>query len=275
MCFTHTWPAPNAQRRMMFVVDDYKLLYCDIPKCGSTTFKTILGDLVMPVGYKYDMDFYTDVTGYRMYDDLSPTEQRKVMNEYFKMVVLRHPFDRLRSTYMDKLMLVDPDGNRTRNQYKDAIKEYLIEKGQVTEESFDLHKDILTFEQFLELVAQQKDNFKNIHWDSYWDLCSPCEFDYDLIIKLETVNDDVGQLYDYLRSINGSARLPEEPPRKHIRIVDKNANRLAVVSEMLQDMNDQLMENITMLYRKDLIWAGYGWNRERGAFCEVASLGCC
>ncbi|KAK2149795.1 hypothetical protein LSH36_436g03001 [Paralvinella palmiformis] len=275
ICHTHSWSPPEVTYRMLFVIEDYKLLYCDLPKCGSTTFKTILGDLVMPVGYDYDMNHFTDVTGYRMFDDLSKEEQEVVMKDYFKMIVLRHPLDRLRSTYMDKLMLVDPDGNRTRENYKKGIKQYLIEKGQVTEESFELHKDIMNFEQFLDLVSLQRANFKNIHWDTYWNLCSPCEFKYDLIIKLETLNDDVQGLYDYLRSVNSSARLPEVIPRTHIRIRDKNANRLSVVSDMLKDMNQDIITNITELYRKDMIWAGYDWNREDGAICKLGSRSCC
>jgi len=67
----------------------------------------------MPVGYDYDMNHFTDVTGYKMFDDLSKEEQEVVMKDYFKVIVFRHPLDRVGSTYMDKLMLVDADGNRS------------------------------------------------------------------------------------------------------------------------------------------------------------------
>ena len=134
-----------------------------------------------------------------------------------------------------------------RGYFQDAIKEYLIEKGQVTEGAFQLHKGILTLEQFIELALRQQDHFKNIHWDSYSNLCSPCDFKYDLIIKLESLKDDVPARYDYIQSVNSSASLPEISPQKHTRVEDKNANRLLLVSEMMEDMNQEVITNITEL----------------------------
>ena len=81
-------------------------------------------------------------------------------------------------------------------------------------------------------------------------------------------------LYDYLRSVNSSDRLPEAPPQKHVRISDPNVNRLRVVSDMLKDMNQDIITNITELYRKDIKWAGCDWNRD-GALCKLGSRSCC
>jgi hypothetical protein len=239
--------------------------------------KTLLLHLVAPEEYGMSHSHFHEDTGFRLFDRLSPEEQEKVANEYFKFTVVRHPLDRLRSAYGDKIAVNGKPGPLTKSNYMPQIKEYLRAKGHVTNTTFVLQNYLerkpLSLEQFFDLIQNQS-GFRNQHWETYMTICNPCVMKYDLIMKLETISDDIEELYSYLRSVNSSVHLPNMV-HVHSRIHEMDIDKLRLVSDLTRKIDPEIMRGIMKIYAKDLLWAGYGWNKRQGAVCAVGDKGCC
>ena len=271
-CQTPRYCNPTIDKRHIFVIDNYKLIYCDIPKVGSSSFKALFRNIV-PVNTTAPKSDYLQSTGFRAFHTLNAQEQNKVIKDYFKLIVLRHPLDRLRSALNDRLLEDGSGQENYRRNYQPVIKPFLISKGLTTEEEFDREKDKLNLEQFFELVAQNRTDFHNIHWESFWNLCEPCRFNYDLIIKLETVDSDIDQLYAYLRSVNRSVPLPKLSHRRD-RLIGET-DKLRLISELVKDIQPKIMEDIMNFLQYDLLFGGYTWDRKHGAKCNTGKNNCC
>ena len=55
-----------------------------------------------------------------------------------------------------------------------------------------------SFQEFLEALVDHSPNSipENEHWATYWRACFPCDIQYDFILKLETIQEDLKWLFD-------------------------------------------------------------------------------
>ena len=111
--------------------------------------------------------------------------------------MVRHPFERLLSAFRDK---IETHGNLPGKPYwnkawkmirlyrqKDVTPRPVPEKGL----NMPSKKPVpppLTFPEFLRSVARQ--DVGDEHWKPYFAQCTPCNVDYDLIGKFETLGED-------------------------------------------------------------------------------------
>jgi len=154
------------------VSNKLKAIYCSIPKNACTLFKSMM------VENSNDVNEF-DIKRENVHEYLlRKGKQADVYNynlssinhsDYFKFVILRNPFNRIVSAYLDKF------AKRPKPQQfaADMIKEIQTSQG----EKFDLHKSI-SFSQFINYLVSKKDKELNDHWRPQTFFLKDVIFDY-------------------------------------------------------------------------------------------------
>ena len=197
----------------MIVDHQHKVAYCYIAKNSCSTWKAILANITSGGKVKTSMshdelnDFHKDISKYGKYG-LTYEQYNDTLSTYTKLLIVRHPMDRLVSAYLDKVyrdkafkLFVMRIAERYRLK---KLMDYQIHTyGQfVTKPSF---------KEFLRMIVKQDSRLAtNEHWDQYFFRCNPCHIDYDYVLKVETMEHDMqmflSQVYN-IRSGVGETRI--------------------------------------------------------------------
>lgn len=174
------------------------VLYCSIPKVANTSLKTLLLSLNESHRGKYTestMHYYVySAMGlpfvlYRNQVNVSD------LVSAFKVMFVRHPFERLVSFYEDKTRRTVPTGKYFYYKYwNNAMARF---RGA---ENVDRKKDLITFEEFIDLLLSIRPSNYDLHWQRYSDRCEPCLVPYDFVGTLK----DVPVMYSALGMTNRS-----------------------------------------------------------------------
>ncbi|ROT71889.1 Carbohydrate sulfotransferase 11 [Penaeus vannamei] len=208
---------PPSNDHPLFLVHDRRnsLTYCPIYKAASTSWSILL--LQMAGVTKSEEENLQVLLEEVFPRKLRTTEYKRTRNTT-KFVVVRHPLDRLASTYRDK--------------YQNASKPwYYINYGQEMVRMFRSFPERLTkaevlglqyqvaakiqaghpvtlsgnpftnplgptFREFVLFVVASK--HADPHWMEFHRQCAVCNFDYDFIIKFENLRGESEQFLDYL-----------------------------------------------------------------------------
>jgi len=128
---------------------------------------------------------------------IKPREERNAFWETsLNIITVRNPFHRVVSAYREKFLTL----NRTKfsENYHKTVANEVQTLGRV------YRKDRLqqsrwfpepTFEDFVNFLVRSKSASANdIHWLPFTQHCEPCIYDYDVIVKLETLDSDMRYL---------------------------------------------------------------------------------
>jgi len=195
--------------------DHHNLAWCPIFKAASTTW--VKNFLILSGEMKLKSSLHGVV------DDVfaapkSKKQRTLQLKKSLKMLIVRHPLDRLLSAYRDKMLryrnpgdsylglqvcLVekypnlgpnDPDRSNTTAK---SCKTFMNE--ELKKEMKESHGNIThpTFTQFLLKVRDDLRSWKNpnksnvnLHWRPYWLQCGPCQVNYDVIMHTESLDLD-------------------------------------------------------------------------------------
>ncbi|CAH1774908.1 unnamed protein product [Owenia fusiformis] len=178
-------------------------IWCRIPKTGTTTFYRILktinmeseAKMINPYAIK-GLDARVDQEKY--FQELNTSLYKEIQN-YTKILITRDPISRLISAYFDKFFSIKPQFwclNR--------VKGFQMNRTQESPRYCPACN--ITFTDFLGFIANDTEDFDNIHWTPMYKLCNPCGLiQYDIISYLETYKQDV--LY-FLHEINAHIESP-------------------------------------------------------------------
>ncbi len=204
----------------------HKFLYFRIPKAANSTITSTLyrlqhGHTSPPDGKKIKSSFQHP-------DKLSRAEAATVKESYFKFSVVRNPYDRLLSAYLDKIK-----GNSLRQKRKVTNALKLPEDSEV---EFDL---------FLDYLEQHSGTLDDAHWAIQTDMIFMPLSELDFLGRMENLSTDLAKIVSTIFGIEDF-----EIERQTQRVTNARARR----HELL---NSNQIKRITEIYRKDFELLGY------------------
>ncbi|XP_042879036.1 carbohydrate sulfotransferase 8-like [Penaeus japonicus] len=176
----------------MYYNKRYELLVCAPPKAGCSSMKRHLLRLAgvpetIPVhsGKARSAISVRRQLGNNLKAVLESPSATRVM-------VARHPLDRLVSGYRDKLN----NGGPVTGQWADHLTNYRTSRG------LDTGNMTMTFREYLEMVVYTMETLGrgkvNRHYCPTTLLCSPCSVHYDYIFHTDTLTEDLQFIVDKL-----------------------------------------------------------------------------
>ena len=192
----------------ILISDKHKLLYCYIPKVSSTTWKTAflylngefhLGEH-LPKGIIHQRT--TNLAKYARQKNLTFDELRMRLDTYTSFLFVRNPFIRALSAYRHKFLT--HDGPLVIRLYESKMKEYGRQTHQVNngkpetnEASSQEEHTRVTFPEFVKFLSDHTERmYFDEHWAPFSDICAPCQMNYTIIGKLETIETDARFIFD-------------------------------------------------------------------------------
>ena len=207
VCAAHNIRKTNPTFTKQMIVDHrHKVLYCYVPKAACSSWKHVLCQL-MKEGVSKTRDellkerqsqswpggnIHSSLTecGLQYARQLSEDQIQQVISSYTKIITVRHPFERLKSVYRDKLY-VDPSAPYRQCQACTVWGRTILKRYPQNHTQTDLFTGRgVTMDQFLEYTFSQDEP----HWMEENRLCHPCQMQYDYILKMDTLEQDAEQV---------------------------------------------------------------------------------
>ena len=217
---------PQLVRERLIVDESRKLIYCPIPKAGSSNWKRIFVKLLNPE-FEETEDLL-DIRGVHHIElptlsSFSPSQQAQFLKSFEKFVWVRHPFERILSAFHNKLEHPFSDEFQMRYGRK-IVKNF---RPHASEDSLD-HGNDVSITEFIKYLVKtglfcaynalayayvDPAKFNN-HWMRYWDLCAPCHVNYDFIGTAENYADEAAL---FVNRHNINVTFPEHEARTTIQ----------------------------------------------------------
>ncbi|XP_022109257.1 carbohydrate sulfotransferase 9-like isoform X2 [Acanthaster planci] len=230
ICRQHPLAAQEVRHAsQVFILEKTKILYCSLPKTGSTNWKRafmVLEGVRSNVANisAYDAHWQND---FELLAHTHLLDRLRSHSLYTKFLHVRHPFARLISAYRDKI-----SGEATREgqdpKFTD-IAVYIVRKYRkgAGGEDFDPNTIHVTWGEWIQYLTDPTELSRfDPHWREMYKLCLPCRVNYDVVAKLETVESDSRFLLNYLElkqlSFPSSAhRYPSHDEKKGDKLVEQ------------------------------------------------------
>ncbi|XP_075215151.1 carbohydrate sulfotransferase 11-like [Lycorma delicatula] len=233
----------------------YHLIWCNVFKAASTSWMYNFNVLA---GYKPVFLRRSNVVplqlARRRYPRPSLSELQAALNDSLAFLIVRHPFERLLSAYRDKIQYALPNtphqklGNDIIQKYRHTKKS---KSAKILKSRPTNNPRWPTFPEFVQYLVdvQHKGDSLDMHWIPMTEFCTPCQIDFDVIAKFETLQED----QKYLIDIAGV--------RNIIKPEWKNPSKGRVTKELMNNYYSQLtitqMLQLYNIYRFDFELFGY------------------
>nr|XP_045581802.1 carbohydrate sulfotransferase 11-like [Procambarus clarkii] len=243
----------------MYYVPNEDFVYCKVPKSGSSTWVYNL----LKLANAPDDQLSSDIGLHRLlrdyYPKMSSSKMKRAFKKSFKLLVVRHPFERILSAYRDKLEnyqrdLMFRDGYYHTMYGKSIVRVYRSEADRSL-----ANRTEPTWREFVRYLINSPSSKFDEHWKPIYSLCSPCVVKYNVIAKMETFSEDTQYVINQLGLED----------RLHVewihRTADTRTSDIAITyfSQLTLNQIDQLYAK----YRLDFELFGY----DSEAYREMAS----
>ncbi|KAH0617759.1 hypothetical protein JD844_016321 [Phrynosoma platyrhinos] len=233
----------------IYVEEQHKLLYCEVPKAGCSNWKRVL--MVLSGLAKSAANISHDAVHYGKHlkkldsYDLKGIHMR--LKTYTKVIFVRDPMERLVSAFRDKF-------EHPNSYYHPVFGKAIIKKYRLNADRDALKTGSgVRFKEFIQyLLDSHRPVGMDTHWEQINKLCYPCVIGYDFIGKFETLEEDANY---FLRLIGA----PEElafPNFKDRHSTDKRTNS-EVVRKYLEEIPESERQQTYDLYYLDYLMFNY------------------
>ena len=250
----------NVKRKVQpifYVLERQKLLYCHITKVAGTSLKILMlqaaGSDLRNVTMRVHQPGFMKNHGVRMLMSYTREEQNYMLDNYYKVMVVKHPFSRLVSMWNDKFVPMDNPWHKLGREILNKVRG----NNRTYQGSYWSKRP--RFHELIKYLAAT--NLTNNHWKSYERFCHPCSVHWDAILRTETLLRESHLLLDKLnltRDINQSIPLIHSHT-EHTQDLYKISSHLPV----FKDVTENDMRHVLATYGPDLERFGYTWDHSR------------
>lgn len=253
MCRKMNWtlgqlPTDPIAYKFLVVDDQHKMIYCKIPKTGTTTFLALLAHSAAgrTLNETNSKNFSGKVvqhpkvlheSGIRFLSEYKLEEIHWRLKHYWKFLAVRHPLTRLHSAWVNCYTI----GNKS-----DPLPQMVPQYKKISN---------MTWETFVQLVATES-SFRNMHWQTYDSRCFPCGISYDHIVKLETLDNDIETVLSKLKGPYSSAH---SIPHNNRQQTDSPEKQLILLKTLYRSFSEDIMNGLFKRYEQDFSLFGYDW----------------
>ncbi|XP_023320429.1 carbohydrate sulfotransferase 11 [Eurytemora carolleeae] len=200
-----------------FLEKTHELLWCKVPKAASTSwlyaFLKMANVLEDEIPEDNGMGLHALLR--EKYPLLAKNLFKKYIPSALKFLVVRHPFERLMSAYMDKLNNYNRDVKYRGGYYHAMYGGEIVDKYREKYSQRFPHHPMFkrkepSFVEFVHFLIENPVEKFDEHWKPIFLLCPPCHFNFDIIVKMETFSRDTDFLLK-MKNLEGNVSLK----RKH------------------------------------------------------------
>merc|ERR1719431_1066134 len=246
----------KTSHHQFFVQKEHGLMWCKVPKAASTSWLHAFLQLarVPPGQIPEDNGMGLHAFLRDKYPLLSKNLNKQFMPKSIKFVVVRHPFERIMSAYMDKLHSYERD-LRYRGGYYYAMygSDIVAKLRPKYQERFPKNPLFMrkepSFVEFVEYLVETSVTKYDEHWRPMFLLCPPCHFKFDVIAKMETFDRDTGFIL-HQRDLEGRVSLR----KKHSVSGEKEGDQTRT---LFSQLSKHMVRALHDKYRLDFEMFGY------------------
>ena len=245
--------ASNPESYTRILVDDrHKIIYCPVGKTGSTSIKAMMISQSKTTDFELQLKFkkvhnpdFQKKHGTKQLMNYPIEDIREKLRTYRKLIVVRHPLERIISAYKDKFIMTTYGYQRVING---DISQYSDQTGHINAIGF-----INMLAQSIEARSTDIFDYTNHHWNLQHNACHVCNVQYDYIAKTETLSSD----QKYILDLFGASELP------HGNTASAEMPALPTVPELLHTLSKDVIKVLMDNYRLDFDMFGYAVNITR------------
>ncbi|XP_078353663.1 carbohydrate sulfotransferase 11-like [Oculina patagonica] len=167
----HKEPSEEGLKHL-FVFEKYKLMFCLVPKVATRQWMPLLGG---PGAYGPTVNQF-------------PSEKaQQMLQNFYKFMFVREPFERLLSAYKDKYVHPRPVD---KDPYITVYGRKIIQNFRPNASKADLQSGYgVKWPEFVEYIVNGGEK-EDWHWKTYEDICGFCDIKYDFIGHYENLEED-------------------------------------------------------------------------------------
>ena len=255
----------------LLVDEEHRVLYCYAGKVGSSTFKSLFIRHSSEFVRKHGTDASKLPRGLRLHSEetwrkfslrsiksYSVPEARQMLQDFRKILTVRHPMARVHSFYKDKL-------RKSSKQQQHCFYIFAHLANLVNNRTHDVTNgtkcDVtFSFADFAEYFAQNPFLLRDGHLQPVVARCKPCLITYDYIFRLETAKRDQKFLLENIFRAGFSGELMHENKRSSRRPQKKNEADKQKFNQEIPDvsaLNKLVFDKIQSYYAQDSHIFGY------------------
>ena len=266
----------------LLVNQTHRVLFCLVEKCGNTNVRMlflIAGHLVPEIiATKSRSEFRKYIQKYN--SNLTTGNSLKLNNEtiesviqyYFKMVIIRHPLERLLSAYREKVNCTvsrpeeitdDPELKYSNDLALDIFRKVNSVRYKQWLDNRNMEHRV-TFSDFIQFVVDEPNEKLNIHFMPVINLCLPCAVRYNFYGNIKHYNQDAKILLAKLGS-----KLEDIPGSDHGMHTKETTSILHhSYSQLSQDLKEQLFRD----WYSELEFYYYLYPEERNSHKSILNV---
>uniref|UniRef100_A0A2A4JZE3 Carbohydrate sulfotransferase n=1 Tax=Heliothis virescens TaxID=7102 RepID=A0A2A4JZE3_HELVI len=226
---------PNAWE---FLINrQYHVIWCNIFKAASTSWMYNFNLMANYTAAFLDKTQEVPLQLARRKYARPTTEMiKKAQGDSITFLIVRHPLERLASAYNDKIVHAWP------KSFHDKMGHRIIKKYR---RNSDYTERYPVFEEFVWYVLDEARAKRSLdmHWTPYTTFCTPCKFNFDVILKFETLDEDQ-------RFLIQLAHL-QDVVKPEWRNSGKGTNTLHNINHLYSRLTKEQLDGLYELYKYD------------------------